>query len=168
MKKLILLLTICTLISGCGLFKKTTKHKEETLRKRDLQVSDNSKESLKANQQVKVCDKSLTINKSGTRSTIKGEKIKIDEKGNIECENCEINQEKQNENQNQKDSVAFSQSNIDYSKVADLRIKESSKDVDKKSSSVSEPSGKGIIYSSIGALIVGLGLLWYFGVKRKS
>ena len=168
MRIILLSILICILVSGCGLFKKTTKHKEEVISKKEFQVTDNSKESLKANQQVTVSDKSLTINKSGTRSTIKGEKIKIDEKGNIECENCEINQEKQNENQNQKDSVAFSQSNIDYSKVADLRIKESSKDVDKKSSSVSEPSGKAIIYGSIAALILILGLLWYFGIKRKS
>ena len=166
--RIALTLLICILLSGCGLFRKTTKYKEETLSKKELQVTDNSKESLTANQQVTISDKTLIINKSGTKSTIKAEKITIDNKGNIECQNCEVEQENQNENQLQKDSVAFSNSNIEYAKAADIRLKESSKDLKKNSESISEPSGKGIIFGAIGVILLVSFLFWCFGVKKRK
>lgn len=166
--RITLTLLICILVSGCGLFRKTTKHKVETLSKRELQVSDNTKESLEANQQVTISDKSLTINKSGTKSKIRGEKITIDNKGNIECQNCEVEQEKQNENKHQKDSASFSKANIEYAKKVNLKLKEIGKDTSSKVNVVSDASGKGIIYGSIALVIVVILILWYFGIKPKK
>ncbi|WGQ15439.1 hypothetical protein [Sphingobacterium faecium] len=159
---------ICILVSGCGLFKKTTKHKEETLSKRELQVSDKSKESLTANKNVTISDKKLTVDKSGTRSTIKGEQITIDNKGNIICKNCELEQEKQNNIKSSQDSVAFSQSNIDYAKEADLRIEVGSKDSYNTEDKVNEPSHKILIYVFTVLILIVISLLWYFVILKKK
>lgn len=154
---------ICILVSGCGLFRKKTTIKNSALieQKSDVKESESEKTKLDVQQYQKVI--TLTDDKSKITTTVKGREIEVTPSG-IKCKDCEFNQSKDIDLKKQVDSAAFIKSNLEYAKEAYRSAKERLKNETKNSNVVTEPSGIGIIYGTIGVMVIIFGLLWYFGI----
>ena len=165
--RIALTLLIFILVSGCGLFRKKTTIKNSALieHKADIQESESEKAKLDVQQSQKVI--TVTDDKTKIITTVKGREIEIMSTG-IKCKDCEVEQTEDKNLKKQTDSIALLNSNLYYAKEADRRSKESLKDETKNSNVVTEPSGKGIIYGAVGVMIIVFGLLWYFGIRKKS
>ncbi|MGA6117415.1 hypothetical protein [Sphingobacterium anhuiense] len=181
MKKRILLLTICTLISSCGLFKKTTKKintsehvvkKQESSQssKKESEVSSESSQK-KENESVKERDQ----RDLDSQTSIEADEITVDKNGNVSAKGkAKLINNKKDRGKSEKDSnKALGSTNS--KNVAKVTSEESKgrkegekKDKAKTHDTVSEPSGKGIIYGAIGILIILFGMLWYFRIKRNK
>lgn len=168
MKKLILLTIICTLISGCGLFRKKTKQVDIS---KSEQTSD-----VQSNVELDYSDKSKTaeVNTSLTSEfvvngyKVKAKGVKFNADGSFTADEAEIEGLALAE-KSRKDSIArFVDSNIKYGEIAEERVKTKDKQYDKDIDIQSEPSGKAFIYGAVAVLIVVLGILWWFfkGAKR--
>ena len=181
MKKLILLLTICTLISSCGLFRKTTKTVNSSEHIEKVEQFDESKkkenESSFESSQKKEAEKSSERDQRDldSHTSIEAEKITIDKSGNIIAEGgVKLTNNKKDRGKSEKESnrALESTNNKNTKKASSEELKsnisQQAKRKDVVKDSVSEPSSKGIIFGTIGVLIVIVGLLWWFGVKHKS
>lgn len=175
MKRLIILVIVCTLINGCGLFKKTTKVEEKQVNK--VEVEHNRSESTEGRQNSR--EESNVSGKSAERTrkdidsytSIEADEIEITEsgikaKGNVKYSG---NLTDKSENERKSDLTASQKKESDAKYSNNVKeenkgeIKQESKQVEK----VSEPSGKGIIVGWIGAAVFVIILLWYLGVKKK-
>ncbi|MCY4781742.1 hypothetical protein ORI89_19000 [Sphingobacterium sp. UT-1RO-CII-1] len=180
MKKLILVLAICTLISSCGLFRKTTKSSDS--RKAEHEVVNNVEETKQVETTKNSTENTNTNEKSNEQQThnidsdtqVTADEINVDKDGNISAKgNAKLDQKRKDKGTKDK----ASETNINTNKVIEEigktieqikgEYKEKSKEKDKSKESEVEPSGKGIMFGAIGVLIVVFGVLWYFGVKRK-
>ncbi|AIM37362.1 hypothetical protein KO02_12165 [Sphingobacterium sp. ML3W] len=167
MKRLILLLTICTLINGCGLFRKKTTIKQSALVEQKSDVKESESEKAKLNVQQSQNTITLTTDQGRIKTTVKGREIEITSTG-IKCKDCEVEQREDKDLKKQTDSIALVNSNLEYAKDADRRVRESLKDETKDSNVVTEPSIKGMIWGAVALILVVSFLFWYFGVKRRK
>lgn len=175
MKRLILLTIVCTLISGCGLFKKTTKVEEKQVNK--VEVEHNRSENIEAEQKTKeesnVSDKSTERTKRDIDSytSIEADEIEITEggikaKGNVKYSG-NLTDKSENERKSDLTATQKKESDAKYSNETKEGNKEEIKQESKQVEKVSEPSGKGIMVGWIGAAVFVIILLWYLGVKKK-
>jgi uncharacterized protein YceK len=165
MKKLILLTIICTLISGCGLFRKKTKQVDIS---KSEQTSD-----VQSNVELDYSDKSKTaeVNTSLTSEfvvngyKVKARGVKFNSDGSFTADEAEIDGHALAE-KSRKDSIArFVDSNIRYGEIAEERVKTKDKNFDKDVATQSEPSGKAFVYGAIAVLIVVLGIC--FSIRKR-
>jgi uncharacterized protein YxeA len=169
MKKILILLTIiCTLISGCGLFRKKTKQvdiskSEQTSDvrvKKELDYTDTSK-SAEVNTSFRkefaiggyiVSADSIIFNSDGSFKA----------KGNAKMSGDYSSGKTVNDS-----TSKLVDSNIKLQLKSDSTAKKKDKQHDKEIVTESEPNGKGILLGLIGFGIVALGILWYLGIRRK-
>lgn len=170
MKRLILSMMVCTLISGCGLFKNTSKDLHvvksgATVEKRnesELKVNDNSS-SVDVNTSVRTSDKVKN-------TSLQADKIILNSDGSFEAEGNVKYELSESEKLRQLDS-AFKKLQSDLSYY--LKAKEESKSketvYDKESHNESNVSGKPFIYGAIAFLIILIvGEWWFFGIGRRK
>lgn len=167
MKKLILLTIICTLISGCGLFRK--KAKQVDISKSEQTSDVQSKVELDYSDKSKTAEvnTSLTSEFVVNGYKVKAKGVKFNSDGSFSADEAEIDGLALAE-KSKKDSIArFVDSNIRYGEIAEERVKTKDKQFDKEVVTESEPSGKAFIYGAVAVLIVFLGVLWWIfkGVK---
>lgn len=169
MKHLWILTMICILTSGCSIFKKSSTEK--------ISVENSVEFEQRNASDLEIKDKSTAASITTSTSNkldfqgykVKADRIKFDSDGTLEADgNVSLSGFHSNEKSKRDSSNIFNQSNLEYSKSAKDFLKEdvkySVKTVDKSTA----PSGKGIIWGSVGFLIIVLGLLWWFGVKKKE
>ncbi|MDH5825780.1 hypothetical protein [Sphingobacterium faecium] len=172
--RLTIILMVCILMSGCGLFRKTTKIDKHS-------VSVNTSSDVKVATDVKVdkveksSDKTISSSQSDDQIKIfprPGTEVKIAPDGSmtLEADSIIANTKKQtNEARNLTNEVT-----TNLKKKSDsIAAKDStSKQEDYNKGVVKEPDASGIFSNWIGVGIVMVGLLafilWYFGIKGKS
>lgn len=159
-----LIVLICALLSGCGLFRKKTNIKNSALveYKSDIKESESEKAKLDVQQSQKVI--TLTDDKTKITTTVKGREIEITPTG-IRCKDCEVEQREDKDLKKQTDSTALLNSNLYYAKEADRMVKESLKDETKNSNVVSEPKESSFIWWWIGIGLAACLVIWY--IRRK-
>jgi len=168
MKKLILLTIICTLISGCGLFRKKTKQVDIT---RSEQTSD---VRVKAELDYTDNSKSAEVNTSFRKEyTIGGYIVSADSiifnsdgsfkaKGNAKMSGKQLNAKESNDS-----TSKMVDSNVKLQSKSDSTTKKKDKQLEKEVVTESEPSGKGILFGWIGFGILAMGIMWYLGFNRR-
>jgi len=173
MKHITILLIICTL-SGCGLFKKTSKdiqkheesakieQKKEYTKETNEQINEQSKKTT--NEQVQERDK----RDIDSETTLEADEIIIDDKGNISAKgNAKLNnklKDKGEKETNANKGVVEDksrQTTIDTKEVNKESVKEEVKQKDYSKQTKSETDLLGIIAGAIGVLGLALGLIWY-------
>lgn len=180
MKKIILLILICTLINGCGIFKKTSKDvkkveqfgKTEQLREAKNQENEQSKEqsSTTTNEQVQEREK----NDIDNETTLEADEIDIDDKGNIKARGgAKVTKKQKEKSEKETNANKATQEDIfkeitkDSQEQKKEQAKQETKAVDYSKETISETDFWGVIAGAIGVLIVVFGICWYFGVKKK-
>jgi uncharacterized protein YxeA len=169
MKKILILLTIiCTLISGCGLFRKKTKQvdiskSEQTSDvrvKKELDYTDTSK-SAEVNTSFRkefaiggyiVSADSIIFNSDGSFKA----------KGNAKMSGDYSSGKTVNDS-----TSKLVDSNIKLQLKSDSTAKKKDKQHDKEIVTISEPNGKASIYGAVAVLIIVLGICFYFGFRPK-
>ncbi|GGH28233.1 hypothetical protein GCM10011418_38740 [Sphingobacterium alkalisoli] len=150
------------------MFKKSTKEKFVAKQSYEIEKSDNTKETGAKQESDNSKETSVTTDKSEATHVLTADEISIDKDGNLRAKgNVKYNGKQKNDIDTERIAEAFRQSNFEYAKESDLRVKEESKAYVADKSTVSEASGRGIIFGVVGALIFVLGILWYFGIRRK-
>lgn len=169
MKRLIILMILCTLINGCGLFKNT---------KKDVLVSKSGASVEKREEsELKVQDKSNSVevttsvktNDKLKRTSLQADRVTFNSNGSFNAEgNVKLDVE-ESEKIRQLDS-AFKKlkSDIDYYFLAEAASKEKQSTYEKETHKESTPSGKAIIYGAIGLLIIWLGILRHLWIKGRK
>lgn len=178
--RIALTILICILVSGCGLLRKTTKKVNSTEHvAKTEESSESKKKSSEVSSESSQKKESETTNEREQRdldsqTSIQADKITVDKDGNLKAEgNAKLTNNKKDRGKSEKDSnKAIESSNNkaaakDTSEHSKGNKKGQTKDEDKKQNTISEPSGKEIIYGAIGFLIIVFGIMWYFGVNRK-
>lgn len=174
------LILICALLSGCGLFKKTTKSSDS--RKAEHEVVNNVEETKQVETTKNSTENTNTNEKSNEQQThnidsdtqVTADEINVDKDGNISAKgNAKLDQKRKDKGTKDK----ASETNINTNKAIEEtgktteqikgEYKEKSKEKENSKESEVEPSGKGIMFGATGVLIVVFGVLWYFGIKRK-
>lgn len=158
---------ICTLISGCGLFRKKTK----TVNREQIELAEESSSSVSLSGELKSAKQTLTqankTNMTEETTTIEADEIHIDKDGNISAKGAKLSRNKRGkEKDNSKQLIRESAEAIITSRSDNSDKKKASIDVVDKSTK-SDASSKGIVWGTIAFLGVVLFFLWYFGVKRK-
>jgi len=161
MKHILLLLMIC-ILSGCGLFKKTskdvTKHSEVTEqsseKKTNIVFQDQSK-SLEVNTSVST---EVLIN----GYTVKADAIKFNPDGSFDAKG-NVSMTGNNEwKRNKQDSAAAIRSayiNLEQKEVETSKQSQEVKDYSKEVKS--ETDGWGLIFGAFGVLVVVVGVVWW-------
>lgn len=172
--RIIIILIVCILMSGCGLFRKTTKIDKSSVSvstSSDVQVSTD----VKVDKVEKSTDKTITSSHSDEQLKIfpkPGTDVKIGPDGSMTLEVDSIVssiKKKTNEARNLTNEVTNNfrkKSDSIAEKDSITRQENYKKDV------VKDPSPKGILSNWLGGGIVLICLvafiLWYFGIKRKK
>jgi len=163
MKKLIVLLTICILISGCGLFRKKTIIRDSAVFEHESIVTQLKKDRL--NLIEKEAQKAISFTDDKTKITlqVKGSLVEMTSNG-FNCKDCEVIQSQKNDIKNLIDSSSFQESNIEYFKEASILANKSSKDERKYSKTVNKPEGSSFIWFSLAVILFTVGI---FYILRK-
>src|SRR5690606_14420562 len=107
MRKIILLAMVCTLISGCGLFRKKTK----TVNREQIELAEESSSSVSLSGELKSAKQTLTqankTNMTEETTTIEADEIHIDKDGNISAKGAKLSQNKRGK---EKDNSLVTQS----------------------------------------------------------
>lgn len=181
MRTKLLILSICVLLSGCGLFKRVekTSNKSQSSGKIE-QVQEQAKSETEYNKMSANTTENTQTNEReqkdlSSNTTVEADEIIVDSKGNITAKgNAKVTNNtadkgniEKNENKTKlTDSVvetnklSFEESNSAYN--------EEFKQKSTEKQSVSEPDGKGIVYGVIGVLILVLGICFCFGLRPKK
>ncbi|GGH24563.1 hypothetical protein GCM10011418_32580 [Sphingobacterium alkalisoli] len=150
------------------MFKKTTKEKFVAKQSYQIEKSEKSDETLSDKSYSSEKTGTATVDNSETKHDLTADEILIDKNGNIKAKgNVRYTGSKSGDITTNTLTEAFRQSNVEYAKESDVRAKESSKESLSDQSTVSVPSSKGIIWGTVGVLIIILVILWYFGIKIK-
>lgn len=167
MKKLILLTIICTLISGCGLFRKKTKQVEES------KIEQTSDVRVKAELDYSYNSKSAEVNTSFQREFIIGEyNVSADSiifnsdgsfkaKGNAKMSGKHLNAKESNDS-----TSMVVDKGIKLQSKSDSTEKKKDKQEDKSVINKSSPSLKGVVFTVIIILMVVYFII--FKIKRKK
>jgi cobalamin biosynthesis Mg chelatase CobN len=170
MKKLILLTIICTLISGCGLFRKKTKQvdiskSEQTSDvrvKAELDYTDNSK-SVEV---ITSFQREFTIG----GYIVSADSIIFNSDGSFKAKgNAKMSGDYSSGKSVNDSTSKVVESDVKLQSKSDSTDKKKEKHYDKEVVTESEPSGKAFIYGAVAVLIVVIGFLWWFlkGMRKK-
>lgn len=160
MRNLAILLTICTL-SGCGLFKKSSKEIE----KHSTEIEQSIEKQTNIDYQDK--SKSVEVNTSVTHEasingyTVKADVIKFNPDGSFEAKGNVNMKGNNNWQKQQKDSTS---NQVQADKILKENIKEKIKQKeevkDYSKQTKSETDFLGIIAGALGILIIVIGVIW--------
>lgn len=166
MKKVLISMMVCILISSCNLFKKTAKEKFEFRQGYELDSTTNLNIKFKDLSQSGAKISSINTSRNLSSKIIKADRIKINADGSLEAEgNAEYTGFDKKENETLDEEENFRNSNIYYSNEAENRMKKKETLKVEKNEITSEVSGKGIIYA---VLIVGIVcIVIYLIIKNK-
>lgn len=176
MKKLILILIICTL-SGCGLFRKTVKNSQSSSHSEKIEKKEESKDQVSADisgeSSVKSSEQKQDQRDINEQTTLTADEIEIKPDGSIKAKGgAKLGQNKKdkgisNENKALERTDKY-EGHIDSSSENKAQGKQESKESDKESTSQSEPKGSMMIWGGLGVLVIIIGLLLFFGFRPKN
>lgn len=166
--KLGILMILCILISSCNLFKKVSKEKFEERQSYELEKVSGSKSEL-SDHSVSGSVISGTVKDKSVRSKfIKADKVVVRPDGSVEASgDVEFHGLDQLDIDSATRAENFKKSNIKYAAEAEEKLKAEAELKAKNSKSESNPSGKGLLIGSVSVLVVLIGVMWWFGIKRK-
>lgn len=162
MRRAIILVIVCTLINGCGLFKNTRKDVLVSKSGASVEKRNESELNFKDNSSSINVNTSLKTNDKLKRTSLQADKVNFNSDGSFNAEgNVQLDVE-ESEKIRQLDS-AFKKlkSDIDYYFRAESVAKEKVDSYQKEVHKESKPSGKGILVGAVAILIVVLGIMWY-------
>jgi len=180
MKKLLLLITICTLINGCGLFKSKIKTSEkyettalnEVKAEKRVSVSEHKKESSIAKLQENSNQRQqLDID---SETTVKADKITGSREGFTAVGNAELINRTRDKSQGEKNTgkTVEASKGIDTKTQTDSQEKEQVRQKEvKKDSEVTvkeTPSVRAWVGFAVFLVIVVSFLLWWFGIRPNK
>ncbi|GEM67550.1 hypothetical protein SMI01S_11560 [Sphingobacterium mizutaii NBRC 14946 = DSM 11724] len=160
---------VCTLISGCGLFKNNSKNlliaksAVELEQRKSTELDFRGKSNvLDINTSVKSIDKLK-------RTNIKADKVNFNSDGSFNAEGDVQLDIEESEKLRQLDS-AFKklQSDISYYLTSSEELKTEKTDYKKDLAKISEPSGKGVFSGMIAFLGIILFFMIYFGIYPNN
>lgn len=169
--RITIILIVCILMTGCGLFRKTTK-----IDKRSVSVSTSSDVKVSADIQIdnveKSTDKTVTSTQSDDQVKIypkPGTEVTIGSDGSMKLQADSIVAKTRKKTDEARDLVNQVTNNL-RKKTDSLAKKDSvSKEEKYNKDVIKEPSAEGIFSNWIGwgiaVLIIGIGLIWY--LRRK-
>lgn len=171
--RMTMILIVCILMSGCGLFRKTTKIDKSSvsvITSSDIQVSTD----VKVNKVEKSTDKTVTSTQSDDQVKIfpkPGTEVKIGPDGSMTLQADSIISNTKKKTDQARDLTNQVTTNL-QKKVDSIAAKDStSKQEGYKKDIIKDPSPKGIFSTWVGGGVLLIGfiafLLWYFGIKRK-
>lgn len=177
---LLIILMICTL-SGCGLFKKTSKdiqkqeestkieQKKESVKETKEQSNEHS--NKKTNEQIQERDK----RDIDSETTLEADRIRIDKNGNIIADgNAKLNNKLKDKGESEKNANkdvvedSSKQTIIDMKEESKESVKEEIKQKDYSKEVKSETDFWGVIAGGIVIALLVAGGLWYFGIRPKK
>lgn len=161
---------VCTLISGCGLFKNTKK--DVLISKSGVIVEQNHESELKVNDISSSVDVNTSVRTSDKvkNTSLQADKIKLNSDGSFEAEGNVKYELAESEKLRQLDS-AFKklQSDLSYYLKAKEEIKAKETAYYKEGQNESNVSGKPFIYGAIAFLIILIVCSWwFFGIGRRN
>jgi len=159
MKKLIVLLTICTLINGCGLFRKKTVIRDSAVFEHKSIVTESKKDRL--NLIEKEAQKAISITDDKTKITlqVKGSVVEMTSSG-FNCKDCEVIQSHNNDVKSHIDSSYFHSSGIEYFRDSSVLTDDVFKDETKYSKTVNKPEWRIFIWLSLAVVVVAIGIFY--------
>lgn len=176
---LLIILMICTL-SGCGLFKKTSKdiqkheesakieQKKESIKETNEQSNEQS--NKKTNEQIQERDK----RDIDSETTIEADRIRIDKKGNITADgNAKLNNKLKDKGESEKNANkdvvedSSKQTTIDTKEEIKESVKVEIKQKDYSKEVESETDFWGVIAGGIVFLGLVIGVAWWFLGRRN-
>lgn len=167
MKKLILLTIICTLISGCGLFRKKTKQVDI------LKSEQTSDVRVKAELDYTDNNKSAEVNTSFRKEfavggyIVSADSIIFNSDGSFKAKGNAKMLGDYSSGKTVNDSTSkLVDSNIKLQSKSDSTEKKKDKQEVKEILHTSSPSGKGIVWGGVAVLIVALGVMAYLGLGK--
>ncbi|MBB2951954.1 hypothetical protein [Sphingobacterium sp. JUb56] len=172
--RITMILIVCILMSGCGLFRKTTK-----IDKSSVSVSTSSDvkvtTDVKVNKVEKATDKTITSSESDDQVKVypkPGTEVKIAADGSMTLEADSIISNTKKKTNQARDLTNQVTTNL-QKKVDSIAAKDSTaNEKSYKKAVTKKPSAKGIFSNWIGGGVVLIGLiaflLWYFGIKPKK
>jgi len=169
--RITMILIVCILMSGCGLFRKATKIDKSSVSvstSSDIQVSTD----VKVDKVEKSTDQTVTSTQSDDQVKIfpkPGTEVKISADGSMTLEADSIISNTKRKTNEARDLTNQVTTNL-QKKVDSIAAKDSvSKQENYKKDITKEPSVKGIFSNwigwALGVLIIAIGLIWY--LKRK-
>lgn len=172
--RITMILIVCILMSGCGLFRKATKIDKNSVSvstSSDIQVSTD----VKVDKVEKSTDKTVTSSQSDDQVKVypkPGTEVNIWPDGSMTLEADSIISNTKKKTNEARDLTNQVTTNL-QKKVDSIAAKDStSKQDNYRKDIVKDPSPKGILSNWIGGGIVLIGfvafLLWYFRIKRNK
>lgn len=158
---------ICTLISGCGLFRKKTK----TVSRQQVDLVQQSQSKIylsgKTHENRKITTQ-LDISRNSDESMfIEADEINVDKDGNISAIGAKLTHNKKANETDKSKKQEESETKTIVALTADSSGRKEFESKDVATETKTDSSPKGIIFGTIALIAFCFSIFWYFGVKRK-
>jgi len=173
MKNLLIILTICTL-SGCGLFRKSTKSSSSSGHDVKTEVNEESKGQVKVDltgeSKIVSNEQKQVQNDIDENTSITADEIEVKPDGSIAAKgNAKLNQNRKDRGKSNENKAVERSDNyvghMDVKSKNKVQEKQGTRDRGKDMVSQSEPKGFIWIWAAVGLLIVTCGVIWF--LRRK-